>query len=813
MVHTKVSDRSRFWQRIQGKLVLLLLFVLLPLLLIQGYTLYDGFQKDRSAELRANLELARAVAKAFENFVQDLLQQELSIGLALTSSQPPNDEDVRRILVESQAAHPVVAAFAWAEPKGTLIAASNPRFVGVDMSDRKHFQEIASGRDWTVSDLLISRAMGDPRFVVMRGIRNHQGELLGIVIANIVPDLLETVLKIERSKGGAVSLVDRNGMLVFRYPSIHPTWEQRNWIKDYPKYAEIFQGKEISESYFAPYEQKYRLIANVPVTSIGWVAGAGRTEEVAMAPITSQLVLQAILFLTVATVAFGAALLFSRFIADSVSRLRNQAIAFGSGNAQGTTVVSGPVEIQDLTRSFNEMAQRLTSRESTLREQREWLSVTLSSIGDAVIAADASGLVTFLNPVACALTGWEPADVIGRPVQSIFRVIDEETRQPADDVIARVLREECIVNLANHTALVTRDGREIPIEDSAAPIRNKEGGVCGAVLVFHDVTERRRAQERLASVARFPDENPNPVLRISGDGKLLYANRSSATLLKSLCCKVGETLPADWMRDALRTLYSGASEELELTCDDAVYSLMLVPISDLGYLNIYGRDITMRKLAESENERLNTAVRQERDTLSALISNIPDEIWFADAQKKFTLANPLALREFALDSDLALDIERFATSLEIFRADGSPRPIDEAPALRSLNGETIRNLEETIRIPASGKVVHRQVNSTPVKDVEGKIIGAVAVVRDITELKRAESLLTSDLAALTRMHALSGRLLETGGLQPLLQEIMEAAVVVAGGRDGHPTASRTRLVADCGLLWPSTAVYRALRGR
>jgi PAS domain S-box-containing protein len=154
-----------------------------------------------------------------------------------------------------------------------------------------------------------------------------------------------------------------------------------------------------------------------------------------------------------------------------------------------------------------------------------------------------------------------------------------------------------------------------------------------------------------------------------------------------------------------------------------------------------GSDITERRRAEDETQRLHAAVRQERDTLSALVSSIPDEVWFADAQKKFTLANPSALREFVLGPDSNIDIEEFAASLEVFRPDGSPRPVEEAPPLRSLKGEAVRDLEETVRIPASGELRHRQVSASPVRGSDGNIIGSVSVVRDITERKRADETL------------------------------------------------------------------------
>ena len=135
--------------------------------------------------------------------------------------------------------------------------------------------------------------------------------------------------------------------------------------------------------------------------------------------------------------------------------------------------------------------------EEALRESQQWLRVTLASIGDAVLTTDTEGRITFLNPVAVTLTGWQLAEAEGRPVQDVFRIINEQTREPAEDIVSRVLREQRVVELANHTALITKDGREVPIEDSAAPILDSSGKVFGVVLVFHDVAEKRQAQQAL----------------------------------------------------------------------------------------------------------------------------------------------------------------------------------------------------------------------------------------------------------------------------------------------------------------------------
>jgi two-component system cell cycle sensor histidine kinase/response regulator CckA len=137
--------------------------------------------------------------------------------------------------------------------------------------------------------------------------------------------------------------------------------------------------------------------------------------------------------------------------------------------------------------------------EEALQNQREWLRVTLHSIGDAVLATDVDGKITFLNPVASRLTGWPPADAAGRAAQEVFRIINEKTREAAEDIVLRVLHDQSPVALANHTALVSRDGRVIPIEDSAAPILDAAGRLAGVVLVFHDVTEKRLRQAALAA--------------------------------------------------------------------------------------------------------------------------------------------------------------------------------------------------------------------------------------------------------------------------------------------------------------------------
>ncbi|MBI4501307.1 MAG: PAS domain S-box protein [Gemmatimonadetes bacterium] len=167
---------------------------------------------------------------------------------------------------------------------------------------------------------------------------------------------------------------------------------------------------------------------------------------------------------------------------------------------------------------LNEAWRRATVAQSRSEER---LRVTLASIGDAVIATDDQGRVTRLNAVAESLTGWTEVDALGRRLEEVFVIITEDSRRPAENPVGRVLREGVIAGLANHTVLVSKDGREIPVDDSAAPILTADGRVAGVVMVFRDVTSRRQAEQERADLveneraARVKAETAEQRLRIA----------------------------------------------------------------------------------------------------------------------------------------------------------------------------------------------------------------------------------------------------------------------------------------------------------
>lgn len=182
----------------------------------------------------------------------------------------------------------------------------------------------------------------------------------------------------------------------------------------------------------------------------------------------------------------------------------------------------------------------------------EQLQITLASIGDAVMITDRHGAVTFMNPIAEALTGWNTAEVAGRPSTEIFRIVNADTHHTVESPITRVLREGIIVGLANHTLLIAKDGTERPIDDSGAPIRSPSGELSGVVLVFRDVTERQRLEQERTQLlageqaARADAESAQQRLALLTEALTTFtASLDYNTTIERVVSLIGDRI-ADW---------------------------------------------------------------------------------------------------------------------------------------------------------------------------------------------------------------------------------------------------------------------------
>ena len=200
-----------------------------------------------------------------------------------------------------------------------------------------------------------------------------------------------------------------------------------------------------------------------------------------------------------------------------------------------------PFEDRELNTAI-EMALYKHKMEKRLKESEQWLSTTLKSIGDAVIAVDNAGDVTFLNPVAESLTGWNAKEAIGRSLEDVFNIINEETRKPVENPVTKVIREGRIIGLANHTVLIAKDGTEILIGDSGSPIIDEKGDIVGAVLVSRDEREKRESEKALKEYSERLEERVEERTKELKEAHMELIRREKLSLLGQLAGGVSHEL-------------------------------------------------------------------------------------------------------------------------------------------------------------------------------------------------------------------------------------------------------------------------------
>ena len=275
---------------------------------------------------------------------------------------------------------------------------------------------------------------------------------------------------------------------------------------------------------------------------------------------------------------------------------------------------------------FGEAARVAQTRTA---QSREVFRVTLRSIGDAVITTDINGCVTYINGVGESLTGWSHDDALGQPLDRVFPIVNEVTRQPVENPAVRALRDGVVVGLANHTVLIKKDGAECPIDDSAAPIRNEHGYVSGCVLIFRDVTAQRLVEREKANqlhtarlLASIVETSNDAIIAKSLDGIIQSWNAAAERLFgftaeEAIGQHISLVIPTDRLaeeEEIIASLRSGRriehyeTERVRRDGHLINVSLTISPIKDAAG-NVIGaskivRDVTDRRRLEDDLRRL-----------------------------------------------------------------------------------------------------------------------------------------------------------------------------------------------------------------
>jgi PAS domain S-box-containing protein len=293
-------------------------------------------------------------------------------------------------------------------------------------------------------------------------------------------------------------------------------------------------------------------------------------------------------------------------------------------------------EMSSLRNRVDELGSEIVRRtrlEKDLREQKEWLETTLTSIGDAVIATDNDGGVLLMNPVAEELCGWQQANAVGKPLKDVFRIVNEATRSPVENPVDRVIREGRVVGLANRTILIARDKKETAIDDSAAPIIDGSGQVAGVVLVFRDVSEKRKVQELKERLAAIVESSDDIIVSKNLDGIITSWNNGAERALgykadEIVGQHISTIMPPECLDDIdsiLGRIRQGQKVEHYLTKrrrkDGTVIevSLTVSPIR-----NSDGQIIGASKVGRDVTERMKNVELQER--LAAIVESSDDII-------------------------------------------------------------------------------------------------------------------------------------------------------------------------------------------
>ena len=407
--------------------------------------------------------------------------------------------------------------------------------------------------------------------------------------------------------------------------------------------------------------------------------------------------------------------------------------------------------------------KELFTAHKALSESEDRYRATLLGVGDAVMATDALGMITVLNPTAEALTGYSLEEAKGRPLTDVFRIVNEETRNTVESPVDKVIREGQVVNLANHTLLIAKDGTERPIADSGAPIRDEDGNLIGVVLVFRDQSAEREAERRLReSEARFRN-----IVEKTNEGIWTTDENVLITLVNPALSKMTGYQPEEMLgrnvesfmfpddlndhREKMKERKQGLDAHYERRLRRKNGSVLWTLVSAAAHLDDTGRfagsfamfaDITERKQAQF-------LLRESEERFRTLVESAPEAI-FIQTDSRFSYLNKACVSLLggrSPDDILGHPIlDHFHQSChEIVRQ-----------RIRTLNEQSsVVDFLEEVMVRLDGSTVDVEISAVPFV-FSGKN-GALVFVREITERKRAaEALQESERFARATLDGLSG---------------------------------------------------------
>ncbi len=373
----------------------------------------------------------------------------------------------------------------------------------------------------------------------------------------------------------------------------------------------------------------------------------------------------------------------------------------------------------ELVHGIRQAVEKKKAEQEVAKTRDEYLSIT-NLTGDIIVNIDREGRWAFLNDGACMFWGKPREELLGKTFRDYLHPEDYE--KTAASAIQENIETRQIVRGVINRQKTPKGWRTV--EWNAAPLFDKSGEYVGMQATGRDITERKRAEEAIEHLARFPSENPNPVIRIAKDGVIIYANTAAKSLLSEWKREVGQSVPDFWRQKVATSFASGSSMRFEIERLDRVVSFEVSPVTDAGYVNAYGRDITERKKAE---DLLQRSERRWIDSFNSL----EDVMLIINTDYIIEKINDIGLKLFGKTREEVIGKKCFQI---LHNLDSS---IEQCPFKRTLKtgkAESVDLYDKTFD-------KYFNVSCSPIFNERDEIVRHVDLIKDITESKKSEKAL------------------------------------------------------------------------
>lgn len=466
------------------------------------------------------------------------------------------------------------------------VAPYNNDFIGLSFKNQQYFKDAILQKDGeiTLSDSFISSLTGDPAVTISQKAGPY------IIVSQINLLALNDIVNVVFSeKKGFICCVDKKGLVIAH--SMPDVSSQNININNLEALSGVNPfGNKIFRDYWDGIEG---ISCVSPVKSTGWNVVIFQSDKEAFGVIDNmqKITLMLVIATTIGLIVISYYMV-TRFLSP-IKELTSQIKLVEDGD-YSRQLFTYYTELGPLVGGFNNMVSSVRNRQADLEENREHLKSILKAIPYGVQEMDNDGTVVYCNLSCTRILGYEESELVGRKIWDINGVGFHDFETYFKDFVKSLKSKSSYMG-----EFRKKNGDALTLQIDCECRYNHDGAMVGVICIISDITEKVLNEKKIAELAKFPQENPNPVLRISRDGNIIFANPASSHLLECWDCSEGQHLSEEWFEVVRETLRSGELNRKEVTCGNIIYSLVFVPVAQHNYVNIYGLDITNMRMLEN----------------------------------------------------------------------------------------------------------------------------------------------------------------------------------------------------------------------